>query len=88
MAAIASLMRSICTSGQGVLSESPVFSASTPMKLELPGGHTLRGPWELQLEELERYLARSRNLHPQTVNITPPSLTNDALAAIRAGQHL
>jgi glycerophosphoryl diester phosphodiesterase len=43
-----------------------------------------REPWDLQLDELERCLAKSRNLHPQTVNITLPSLTNDAVAAIRA----
>lgn len=43
-----------------------------------------REPWDLQLEELKQCLAMSRDLHPQAVNITLPSLGDGAVKLIRA----
>jgi len=41
-------------------------------------------PWDLEVQELEQCLSISRHLHPQTVNITLPSLTDEAVRIIRA----
>jgi glycerophosphoryl diester phosphodiesterase len=51
--------------------------------LEGPVGNA-REPWDIELKDLKRCLEVYGDLHPQTVNITLPSLTNEAAEVIRA----
>ncbi len=69
----------------GTLDELRRLNPNVPVGalFEGPVGNP-REPWDLQLEELKQCLAISRNLHPQAVNITLPSLSNDAVELIRA----
>ena len=69
----------------GTLDELRRLNPDVPMGalFEGPVGRP-REPWDLQLDELRQCLAASRDLHPQAVNITLPSLSNHAVALIRS----
>jgi glycerophosphoryl diester phosphodiesterase len=69
----------------GTIEELRNLNPNIPVGVLLEGPvENPREPWDIQLEELEQCLARSINFHPEAVNITLPSLTNDAAEVIRA----
>jgi glycerophosphoryl diester phosphodiesterase len=68
----------------GTLDELRRLNPNVPVGalFEGPVGNP-REPWDLRLEEIKQCLDKCRELHPQAVNITLPSLTDEAVELMR-----